>query len=170
MHTLWIGAVPVAVESADRISQSYEQIGGRATLRTMRGGAIAQRTWARLKTTIAVPAGRLPPAVADLDLDVPHVIACLAPRSVSGTTRVVVLPAARRMDVTPWGVAVLPNGFSRRVEGVVNQHTLTLDAVPGALRYAAYYLPQITALITDVQEQFDVRGAAVGWQLTAEEV
>ena len=170
MKTLWIGAVPIAVESADKISQSYQPIGGQATLRTMRGGAIRQRTWARLSTTIAVPAGRLPPALAALDVDAPQLIKCLAPRAVAGTTRVVVLPAARRADIAPWGVAVLPSGFSQRVGAALVQHTLTLDAVPGALGYVAYYVPEFTALITDFNEQFDVRGAAAGWQLTAEEV
>lgn len=162
MKTLWIGDVPVPVESADRISQTYEPIGGMTTLRMMRGTAVRQRTWSKLRTTIQVPAARLPVALREIDLDTPQVIKCLAPRAVSAAVRSIVLPETRRADVTPWGVAVLPSGFSRRVEGVVDAHTLVLDYVPEALRYTAYYVPQFVALITEFSEQFDVRGAVAG--------
>lgn len=170
MKTLWIGDVPIAVESADKISQSYEPIGGMTTLRTMRGAAVRQRTWSKLRTVIQVPAARLPVALQAIDLDAPHVIQCLAPRAVAAATRSIALPTARRADVAPWGVAVLPSGFSQRVAGALSGNTLTLDAVPGALRYTAYYVPQFAALITEFSEQTDVRGALVSWQITAEEI
>lgn len=170
MHVLTIGGIPLSVESTDAISQSYQAIGGFTTLRTMRGGAIPQRTWRRLSTTISVSDARLLPALHSLDLDAPQLIQCLAPRQIAGTTRAVVLPAARRADIAPYGFAVLPTGFVVPVEGVLAQHTLTLDAVPGAVRYTACYVPEFTAVITEFSEQFDVRGAVAGWQLTAEEV
>lgn len=170
MNVLTIGGIPISVESSDAISQSYEPLGGVSTLRTMRGGAIRQRTWRRLSTTVSVTDARFLPALHSLDFDAPQLIQCLAPRQIAGATRAVVLPAARRADIAPYGFAVLPTGFVVPVGGVLVQHALTLDAVPDAVRYTACYVPEFTALITEFSEQFDVRGAAAGWQLTAEEV
>lgn len=170
MHVLTIGGVPISVESSDAISQSYESIGGVTTLRTMRGAGIRQRNWRRLSTTISVSDARFLPALQSLDLDAPQVIQCLAPRQIAGTTRAVVLPAARRADIEPYGFAVLPSGFVVPVAGTLNAHTLTLDAVPGAVRYTACYVPEFTGLITEFTEQFDVRGAVAGWQIKLEEI
>lgn len=170
MRTLEIGGVVISVEASDRISQTYEAIGGVATLRTMSGGGIRQRNWRRLRTTISVPQARWFPALQALDQDSPVVIKCLAPRHIKGVANVVTLPTARRADVSPWGFATMPDGFSARTSGVLSGNTFTLTPVSGAAFYTAMYVPQLTCLITSLQEHMDVRQADVGWDLTAEEI
>lgn len=170
MRVLTIGGIPISVESSDSISQTYEAIGGFTLLRTMQGGGIPQRNWRKLKTTITVPAARFLPALHALDMDVPHVIQCLAARQIAGTSNAVTLPAARRADVEPYGFAVMPSGFMVRTPGVLAGSVLTLTPVAGAVRYTACYVPELVAVITALSEHTDVRGAVTGWDLTAEEV
>lgn len=170
MRLLIIGGVPVSVEASDKISQSYEPIGGVATLRTIAGGAIRQRNWRKLRTTISVPGARFLPSLQALDQDAPQVIKCLAPRSVSSTSNAITLPAARRADAAPWGFALQPSGFAVATPGSLAGNVLTLTPVAGATRYMAMYVPELTVLITSLTEHFDVRGAAASWELTAEEI
>lgn len=170
MNLLTIGGVPISVGSSDSIAQTYVPIGGVARLRTMAGGLIAQRNWRRLKTTISVSEARFFPALQGLDLDQAHVIQCLAPRHIAGASNAVALPTARRSDVVPYGFAVLPSGFEVRTPGVLTANTLTLTPVAGAIRYTACYVPELTVLITDLSEHYDVRQAVAGWELTAEEI
>lgn len=170
MRVLTIGGVEIAVESSDQISQTYGSIGGLTTLRTMKGGAIRQRNWRKLSTTISVPSARFLPAIHALDLDAPHVIQCLARRQIASDTSVVTLPQARRADIDPIGYAVMTTGFMQRTSGILSGDTLTLVAVPGALRYTATYVPELLALITALEEHIDLRSARAGWQLTAEEI
>lgn len=170
MLVLEIGAVRVAVESSDAISQSYEGIGGVATIRLLNGGAVRQRNWRKLRTRVTVSDARWLPAIQALDLDAVHVLKCLAPRSVSSTVPAITLPAARRADVAPWGAAVMPDGFSVPTPSTLAGNVLTLTAVDGALGYVAFYVPQLSVLITGLTESFDVRGAVASWDLTCEEV
>ncbi len=170
MRFLTIGGISISVESSDRISQTYEPMGGVATLRTMAGGAIRQRNWRKLKTTISVSEARLLPALQGLDMDAPQVIQCIAARHIAGASNVIALPAARRADVAPGGYAVLPNGTMLRTPGVLVGSTLTLTPVVGALSYTASYVPELTVLITGLTEHADVRAGVVGWDLTAEEI
>jgi hypothetical protein len=170
VNLLTIGGVPISVGSSDSIAQTYAPIGGVARLRTMAGGLIAQRNWRRLKTTISVSEARFLPALNALDLDHAHVIQCLAPRHIAGASNAVALPTARRADVAPYGFAVLPTGFEVRTPGVLTANTLTLTPVTGAIRYTACYVPELTVLITDLSEHYDVRKAVAGWELTAEEI
>ncbi len=168
MRVLTIGGVEIAVESSDQISQTYAAIGGLTTLRTMKGGAIRQRNWRKLSTTISVPSARFLPAIHALDLDEPQVIQCLARRQISADTPAITIPAARRADVDPLGYAVLATGFMVRTSGVLAGDVLTLVAVPGAVRYTATYVPEFLALITELSEQMDVRAARAGWDLPAD--
>ena len=170
MRVLTIGGVPISVESSDRIAQTYTAIGGGRTMRLMNGGLVMQRNWRRLQTVVTVSDARFLPAIHALDLDVPHVIQCLARRHLASDTSVVTLPRARRADIDPIGYAVMPTGFMQRTGGILSGDTLTLAAVPGALRYTATYVPELLALITAVEEHIDVRSARAGWQLTAEEI
>lgn len=170
MNLLTIGGIPISVGSSDSIAQAYVPIGGVARLRTMAGGLIAQRNWRRLKTTISVSEARFLPALQALDMDMPLVIQCIAPRHIAGASNAVALPTARRTDVAPYGFAVLPSGFEVRTPGVLTANTLTLTPVAGAIAYTACYLPELTVLITDISEHCDVRKAVVGWDLTAEEI
>lgn len=170
MNLLTIGGIPISVEASDTISQTYAPIGGRATIRMMDGAALRQKNWSRIKTTVSVSAARFLPALASLDLDVPQVIQCVAPRHIAGMSNAVSLPISRRTDVPPYGFATIANGFMVPTAGVLDGNTYTLAPVAGALRYTACYLPELTVLITDLAEHYDVRGAVAGWELTAEEV
>lgn len=170
MHMLIIGGIPISVESSDAIAQTYAAIGGVAHLRTMAGGLIAQRNWRRLKTTVSVSDARFLPALQALDLDQAQVIQCLAPRQIAGASNAIALPTARRADIAPYGFAVMPNGFVVPTPGVLVANTLTLTPVAGAIRYTACYVPELTVLITDLSEHYDVRKAVAGWELTAEEI
>lgn len=170
MRVLTIGGVPISVESSDQIGQTYTPIGGGKAMRLMNGGLVMQRNWRKLQTVVSVSDARFLPAVNALDLDVPHVIQCLARRQLAGDTNVITLPQARRADVDPLGYAVMPTGFMQRTSGVLSGDVLTLTAVPGALRYTATYVPELLALITALDEHIDLRSARAGWQLTAEEI
>lgn len=170
MIVLTIGGIPISVEQSDAIAQTYEAIGGRGTLRTMGGGAIRQRNWSRIKTTISVSEARMLPALSALDIDTPLVIQCIAPRSIHSALPAVALPTARRADVAPYGFAVMPSGLMRRTGGTLAGNTLTLDVVPGAVSYVARYWPELTVLVMALTEHQDVRGAVAGWDLTAEEI
>lgn len=170
MLMLEIGGVRVAVESSDAIAQTYEAFGGMATLRVLSGGALRQRNWRRLRTRVTVSEARWHSAIQALDQDAVHVLKCLAPRVVSSTAPAITLPAARRADYEPWGVAVMPSGLSVPTPGTLAGNVLTLTAVPGALGYTASYVPQLSVLITGLAESFDVRGAVASWDLTCEEV
>lgn len=170
MHMLIIGGIPISVESSDAIAQTYAAIGGVAHMRTMAGGLIAQRNWRRLKTTVSVGEARFLPAIQSLDLDQALVLSCLAPRQIAGASNAIALPQARRADIAPYGFAVLPSGFVVPTPGVLAAHTLTLTPVTSALRYTACYVPELSVIITDISEHYDVRGAVAGWELTAEEI
>lgn len=170
MRVLTIGGIPISVESSDRIAQTYSAVGGGRAMRLMNGGLVMQRNWRRLQTVVTVSDARFLPAIHALDLDVPHVIQCLARRQLASDTSVITLPQARRADIDPLGYAVMPTGFMQRTSGILSGDTLTLVAVPGALRYTATYVPELLALITALEEQIDVRSARAGWQLTAEEI
>lgn len=167
---LTIGGIAISVEQSDAISQTYEAIGGRGTLRTMAGGAVRQRNWSKLKTSVSVGEARLPPALAALDIDTPHVIQCVAPRTVFSAVPAVALPAARRADVAPYGFALRADGFMAPVAGTLAGSTLTLAAVDGAVGYSVCYVPELTVLVTSMTERFDYHGAVAGWDLTAEEI
>ena len=80
MILLELGGVAISVEESDSISQTYELIGGAASLRTLGGGLIRQRNWRRLKTVVSVAEARFLPALQSLDLDVTQVLKCVAPR------------------------------------------------------------------------------------------
>jgi hypothetical protein len=170
VRVLTIGGIPISVESSDLISQTYAPIGGGRAMRLMNGGLVMQRNWRKLKTTISVSDARFLPAIHALDLDVPHVIQCLTRRQIAGDSNAITLPPARRADIDPLGYAVMPNGFMQRTASVLAGDTLTLVAVPGALRYTATYVPELVVLVTDLNEHGDVRSARMGWELTAEEI
>ncbi len=170
MLMLEIGGVRVAVESSDAIAQSYEPIGGVATLRTLSGGALRQRNWRKLRTRVTVSDARWAAALAGLDEDAVHVMKCLAPRVIASTANAIALPAARRADVAPWGFALLADGFSVATGAAMAGNLLTLTPVTGAVGYQALFVPQLSVLITGMTENFDVRGAVASWDLTAEEV
>lgn len=170
MRVLTIGGVPISVESSDRIAQTYTAIGGGRPIRLMNGGLVMQRNWRRLRTTIAVADARFLPALQGLDLDVPHVIRCLARRQLASATPAITLPTARRADIDPLGYAVLTTGFMARTASVLAGDVLTLTPVAGAVSYTATYVPELVALITELEENLDVRSAKAGWQLVAEEI
>lgn len=170
MILLTIGGIPISVASSDAITQTYAPIGGAASLRTMRGGLIRQRNWKKLKTQISVSEARLPPALQSLDWDLPHLIQCVQPRSMSASAVVFTVPSARRTDVDPYGFAMMPNGLEVPTAANVYGHVVTLDEVMGAVRYTVCYVPSLTMLITDFVERCDVHGAVFGWDLTAEEI
>lgn len=169
MILLELGGVAISVEETDSISQTYELIGGAASLRTLGGGLIRQRNWRKLKTVVSVSEARFLPALQALDLDTTQVLKCVAPREIASAVSAITLPTARRADAAPYGFAMLATGFRVRTPGVLVGDVMTLQAVPGAVRYSVCYVPQLV-VIAMLTERFDVRGAVAGWELTAEEV
>lgn len=169
LKTLEIGALVLPLHARHGLSQRYETLGGRATLRFSDGALLVQRAWAKLRTVIEGE-GSVPPGLAGLDTVNAVTLKCVAQRTVSGGTSIT-LPAARRSDA---GHA--PRAFAqvgdRAVETAVNivANVATLTPVAGAELYWVSYYPQLSVICAPVEERADVNGAVYAWSLTAEEV
>jgi len=166
MPDLIVAGLVIPLEVLGEHSQSYELSGGRSRLRMMDGSQHAQTRWAKLATTLRA-SGWAPSGLHGLDPSIAVTLACVAPRAIAGAGNVIALPAARRIDAPPVGLALVGGRLVPTALALVGD-VATLDAVPGASGYRALYWPLITAYV-EISEEVDVAAASFGWTLTAEE-
>jgi len=164
-----IQAASLSFYEALSYSQTYEVIGGAAQFRTLDGTGVKQQNWAKLKTTVSGEGG-LPVGLSGLDYSDTLILKCGAPRAISSTNNVIVIPANRRTD-TPY----LPTA-RKRIDGYLvpavvnmigNTATVVLDAA--ADTYSVMYYPQIEVLMNDPNESYSIGSSSSGWSFTAEE-
>ena len=165
---LTLNGLPLPIEVAGEITQTYEPMGGFATLRMADGAGLRQSRWRKLRTQLS-SSGWIPPALAGIDWDQPVEIGCIEPRGLIDTTNVFTLPAIRRTDLAVRGFSVA-DGCSTPARVEVEGDTATLAPAAGATHYAVYWYPLITALSDGPREQWDITGAVAGWEITAEEI
>jgi len=166
---LTINSQPVHLMAAMRVQQTYGQVGGGETLLRLGDGAgLKQSTWRKRSTTIS-GAGRMPPALEQIDWQASVTIGCVALVAIRSATTTITLPAARRTDAGPFGFAVLPDGLVVKTAIDVTGNVATLTAVQGAVAYVAHYYPVLTCFSTGPVQRTDATGTAVGWELAAEE-
>ena len=167
-HNIIIGGIEVSYDASTALDQTYETIGGFATLRTLNGTAIKQTNWTKLRTRIS-GSGNMPAGLDALDYSASLTIQCAAPRTVGSISNVITLPAARRTDHPPHGYAIV-NGRQVRTAVSIATNTATLTTVAGATTYVCAYYPTLTVFANPPQLSFDARGVVAGWTIEAEEV
>ena len=153
-------------------SQDYAVIGSRAVVRKMSGRGVQQAVWTKLRTTLN-GGGWLPAGLEGLDVLVPHMLLCAAPRALQSTAPAVLLPANRRSDApeyAPQGLALFADGRHVDTPGVLTGDTLTLTPVAGAVRFQVRYWPALPVFITTLSNRGDLKGNVCGWQIVAEEI
>lgn len=166
---LTINGAPVHVLAGLSVQQTYTRApGGETVLRLGGGAAIKQTNWSRQATTISA-AGRMPPALEQVDWSATFTLGCVALKAIRGATTSITLPTARRTDAGPFGFAVLPDGLVAKTTISVTADVATLGAVVGAVAYVVQYYPLMTCYSTGPTQQTDATGTAVGWTLSAEE-
>lgn len=162
---LIVAGLEVPLEASLRLTQSFEWIGGRSVRRTMTGAAIEQRTWKKLRTTIA-GGGWMPEGLASAEGAVQ--IDCVATLSITSPANAIALPTDARGDVGHFGWAWVAG---QRVATPVNiaGRTATLTAVPGATRYMAEYWPSVLMVLDPITPAQDLGTRDYDWTITAEE-
>lgn len=166
-HDIIIGGVVIGFDAAHQLSQTYEEIGGRALLRKLDGSALLQRNWGKVRTVIS-GSGRLPEGLSGLDYTASMSIHCMAPKSIWSATNTIILPASRRTDWAPHGYAIV-SGRHVRTSVSIATNTATLGTVTGASGYVCAYYPILTVYAEPPRTNFDGRGPDAGWQIVAEE-
>lgn len=166
MRNLIVGSITIPVQSLGPHSQTYSTQGGRTRLRMMDGSQVGQTRWSKLSTTIS-STGLAPAGLASIDPATAVSVSCLAPRSLSGSSNVIVLPSARRSDEAPRGYAIV-NGSAVPTPLTIATNTATLTTVSGASGYRCDYWPMISAYC-EFTESTSNGPAGFGWTLTCEE-
>lgn len=168
---LTVNGVPMSFEATRDLEQTYEPLGGYATLRFADGSALRQSRWRRLATTLTC-AGHVPAALAGIDWDATVTLGCVGPRGITQASNVFTLPTARRADAGAeiFAHAILANGTSVPAAVALVGDTATVTVHPAAVAYACYWHPLLTVLSDGPRERFDLTGAESGWELTAEEI
>lgn len=170
---LQIGSFVLPLASGLDLQQQYEPLGGDTILRAGTGRGIKQSTWRRLRVRTS-GSGWLPAGLEALDLDVQHVMKCIAPRRLLAdfATRQATLPADRRSDTgfTPYAVAELSGGRLVDVGMTLVGDVATAASTPGANAYHIHYFPQLTVWLMAPQSSGNAGDASHGWELIAEEV
>lgn len=169
-HDIKIAGIAIPFDAAHQITQTYEPLGGRALLRMLSGAAVLQNNWNKVRTVIR-GSGRYPDQLAGVDWSTSFSIDCAAPLGIHGSSNVITLPAARRSDWAPWGMALV-DGRLVNTPMTIATNTATLTAVAGATSYVAYYFPTLTcyAVSAGPSRSFDGRVSGnAGWELIAEE-
>lgn len=170
IRVLEIGGVIIPLHASLGLTQTYTALGGSTTRRALSGAAVRRTHWRRLATTLSAQ-GSIPTGLQALDYDAPLTLRCVAARSVYAAGAVITLPTARRSDAghTARGYALVGQ-YWQVTSAIEDGDTLTLTAVPGASRYRADYLPELTVVADPPQEDHDRYRDEYRWTLTAEEV
>lgn len=165
-----IGNSVIELPQSINFEQSFEEFGGVTTHRMMSGAAIRQTNWSKLRTTMTGD-GFLPPGIHGVDWKSSQTLKCGATRSLSSTSNVITLPAARRTDTgyTPTAV-YLKDGLWKSTAVSVVDNVATCTTASGAVAYMVEYYPQITVFIDPPNITWDRMAGKYRWSITAEEV
>lgn len=170
---LQIGSFVLPVAAGLELQQTYEQIGGQGILRAVSGRGIKQRTFSKLRVRTS-GSGWLPAGFEEIDVDVQHVMKCIAPRRLLAnfSTRQATLPASRRSDsgFAPFAFAELSGGRLIDCALSLSGDVATAASVSGALAYHINYYPQLTVWVLNPTTSGNAGDASYGWELIAEEV
>lgn len=169
--TLEIGSVVVPPQARLEFSQTYTELNGQTFRRTADGSGVLRSVWSgKLRTTIAGK-GWIPSSFDNLTAGASLTLKCAMPRSVSGATTTITLPAARRSDSghTPVGFALLGEEQVESAITDITDNVATLTTVTGATGYRVLYLPQLSVVLTSVTTKALSEGV-FDWQVEAEEL
>lgn len=109
------------------------------------------------------------PGLSAIDWRLPVTIGCVRHRSIQSESRVIAIPAARRIDVAPFAFATTAAG-PQRAAVTISGNNATVALTPGAIAYAVHYFPLLTAFSDGPQESGEANSNRASWSLTAEEV
>jgi hypothetical protein len=167
---LIIGGIVIPRYASLSINQDYDLIAPASLLRLGNGDGIVQSSdWGKLKTSIQIN-GTIPSGLDGIDWQSESgvEIHCVATRAVQSTSNVILLPAARRSDETPVGLAIV-GGKPIEVPMTIDGNTATVQITSGATAYRVNYFPRITVHGIP-KSQTDESGAAYSFSLDAEEL
>ncbi len=162
---LLIDGIEVPIQALGDPVQTYAtDPGGHALLTMADGSRVPQQYWPRLRLNTQISGGGPAPSGLSAISPLAQVeVACIGPRDIASTSRVIALPAARRMDVTITGQAVVGGEVVATGVAVVGD-VATLDAVAGATTYKAIYRPLLTCYCR-LEQDVRVYGGQYGWRL-----
>lgn len=171
MRVLQIGGVSIPLRASLGMNQSYRSL-ARETIHEMGDGSAIKQTYAGTQNRIATVingSGPIPPGLDGLDYTDTLLVRCAAERSITNSSNVIDIPAARRSDTgyEPWGRAIMMDGSVVETEVQLDGDTATLTQVTGADAYQALWFPEFYALAEGggVQTSDEVDGASTSWQL-----
>lgn len=164
-----LGAVIVPIHAALGLSQRIEPMGGNTTLRLGLGAGIKQSVWRKKRITLSAN-GWCPPGLGSLNFDAALALKCGLPDSLTSTSHIITLPAARRVDAgyEPFARAHLTDGWQDTPMTLAG-NVATCATVAGAVGYSVWYYPELSVLCEPPAVDFDGQGAAVAWELICEE-
>lgn len=165
------GTALTVYESAD-ISQDYEYAEAVSFRRKANGGLVRRELWAgKLETTVS-GRGLVPSGLSAFDFSSTYTLSCIAHRSVSSTSNVITIPAARRSDTgaEPYALVFIDDIWQTTGIDSVSTDEYTITAVAGADLYKLYYFPEITVMSSPPTETWSQGTTPFGWQLVAREV
>lgn len=166
-----LGAVVVPIHAALALRQRIEPVQAASLLRLGQGAGIKQTAWSGKRRITLSADGWCPPGLSGLDYAAPLLLRCGLPDAVSSTSATITLPATRRTDAgyLPFARAHLPGGWQDTAVSMAG-HVATCTAVTGAVGYTVWYYPELSVYADPPAVEFDGAGAAVAWELVAEEV
>ena len=137
--------------------------------RMMDGSMVQHASWYG-KLIIEISAsGEIPPGLSDLDYTSSLTLKSAAERTISSSSNIITVPAARRSDYGVEGRAFVGSEWqSTPVSMSVDEATLTI--VAGAARYEAIYWPEIVCFCDPPKVTQNVRARRYGWSLKAWEL
>jgi hypothetical protein len=164
---LIIGGITLPVRSRYEMNQTYDNIGGTSSFRTLNGRLVKQTHWESLRTSIS-GAGAVPHPFHFIDRSVPQTLDCVAPMSSITADLVFTIPRPIRPDVEPIVHGI--DGFNLVLaESVTVGNVVTTTALPGITEYVIEYYPRMTVFILDLADDSDANERDLSWALTCEE-
>jgi hypothetical protein len=153
MHSFlhWMARIPI--RAGLKVSQTYEQLGGRQLFRARTGKARLQSHWSKVKTVLSGSGWNVMP-FAGIDQTAVHTLDCVTARALQSHLPLFTLPALRP-DVPPRGFAVIAGELVPTCG--TGRHGA--DAQPGRQcgQLCLLVLATLTGYLTAVSDQGDPR-------------
>jgi hypothetical protein len=133
------------------------------------GTGVKQTAWTGKILSRIRGKGWVPHGLHALDYSASMELSCIAQRSITSASNVIVIPAARRSDLAPTGFAVVADQLVSTSISIAT-NTATLGTVSGSTFYCVYYYPKITVFAKLPTENNTHTSAEYDWELVCEQV
>ena len=168
IDSLVIAGIRIYMQSRFQINQTYNDIGGTSSFRTLSGKLIKQTHWEGFSTSISVT-GLLPAPIRNIDKTVPLTLDCIAPMSeLTSGSLLFTIPRVIRPDVDIEVSAIVGDDIFEAEFSIVG-NDVTITAIADADDYIITYYPRMTVFILDVQDTSDINERVFSWSIECEE-